>query len=207
MSLFAEAKQEASGHAETLPTRAKARPPAARRANGSTFRPTTASEARISTPSRRTPFPTAKAYSAGALKESSWASLSQGPRARRRRRAEPRSLCRRGADAEGSSLRSACARLRRSGAPADRPSSHRHDRRGRLLAGRSCRPCRAARRAARSRRGNLGVMQGFEPCGVFARDLRECLTLQLKELDRCDPAMAGLIEQSRPACRARSRLR
>ena len=40
----------------------------------------------------------------------------------------------------------------------------------------------------------LKVMQGFEPCGVFARDLRECLMLQLKEQDRCDPAMAALIE-------------
>jgi RNA polymerase sigma-54 factor len=40
----------------------------------------------------------------------------------------------------------------------------------------------------------LEVMQGFEPCGVFARNLRECLTLQLKELDRCDPAMGALIE-------------
>jgi RNA polymerase sigma-54 factor len=40
----------------------------------------------------------------------------------------------------------------------------------------------------------LSVMQGFDPCGVFARDLRECLTLQLKEQDRCDPAMAALIE-------------
>jgi RNA polymerase sigma-54 factor len=40
----------------------------------------------------------------------------------------------------------------------------------------------------------LVVMQGFEPCGVFARDLRECLTLQLKERDRCDPAMAALID-------------
>jgi RNA polymerase sigma-54 factor len=40
----------------------------------------------------------------------------------------------------------------------------------------------------------LHVMQGFEPCGVFARDLRECLMLQLKEQDRCDPAMASLIE-------------
>jgi len=40
----------------------------------------------------------------------------------------------------------------------------------------------------------LGVMQSFEPCGVFARDLRECLTLQLKEQDRCDPAMAALID-------------
>jgi RNA polymerase sigma-54 factor len=40
----------------------------------------------------------------------------------------------------------------------------------------------------------LRVMQGFDPCGVFARDLRECLTLQLKEQDRCDPAMAAMIE-------------
>ncbi|MGZ5917664.1 MAG: RNA polymerase factor sigma-54, partial [Methyloceanibacter sp.] len=40
----------------------------------------------------------------------------------------------------------------------------------------------------------LKLMQSFEPCGAFARDLRECLTLQLKELDRCDPAMATLIE-------------
>lgn len=37
-------------------------------------------------------------------------------------------------------------------------------------------------------------MQSFDPCGVFARDLRECLTLQLKEQDRCDPAMAALID-------------
>ena len=38
------------------------------------------------------------------------------------------------------------------------------------------------------------MMQGFEPCGVFARDLRECLALQLKEQDRYDPAMASLID-------------
>jgi RNA polymerase sigma-54 factor len=40
----------------------------------------------------------------------------------------------------------------------------------------------------------LTVMQNFDPCGVFARDLRECLTLQLKEQDRCDPAIAALID-------------
>ncbi len=40
----------------------------------------------------------------------------------------------------------------------------------------------------------LAVMQGFDPCGVFARDLRECLILQLKEQDRCDPAMAAMID-------------
>ena len=40
----------------------------------------------------------------------------------------------------------------------------------------------------------LGVLQGFEPTGVFARDVRECLTLQLRELDRLDPAMAALLD-------------
>ena len=40
----------------------------------------------------------------------------------------------------------------------------------------------------------LRQMQNFDPCGVFARDLRECLTIQLKERDRCDPAMAALVD-------------
>ena len=35
--------------------------------------------------------------------------------------------------------------------------------------------------------------QGFEPTGVFARDMPECLRLQLMELDRCDPAMEALL--------------
>ncbi len=35
--------------------------------------------------------------------------------------------------------------------------------------------------------------QGFEPTGVFARDVPECLRLQLQELDRCDPAMEVLL--------------
>ncbi len=39
----------------------------------------------------------------------------------------------------------------------------------------------------------LSVMQTFEPTGVFARDLAECLKLQLIERDRFDPAMAALI--------------
>ncbi|HEY9217656.1 MAG TPA: RNA polymerase factor sigma-54, partial [Phenylobacterium sp.] len=39
----------------------------------------------------------------------------------------------------------------------------------------------------------LRVLQGFEPTGVFARDVAECLTLQLKERNRFDPAMAALI--------------
>jgi RNA polymerase sigma-54 factor len=40
----------------------------------------------------------------------------------------------------------------------------------------------------------LGILQGFEPAGVFARDLQECLAIQLKEHDRYDPAMRALIE-------------
>src|SRR5271169_503088 len=37
-------------------------------------------------------------------------------------------------------------------------------------------------------------MQALEPTGVFARNLAECLALQLKERDRFDPAMQALIE-------------
>jgi RNA polymerase sigma-54 factor len=39
----------------------------------------------------------------------------------------------------------------------------------------------------------LAVLQGFEPVGVCARSLGECLTLQLKDRDRFDPAMAALV--------------
>ncbi len=39
----------------------------------------------------------------------------------------------------------------------------------------------------------LGVLQQFDPAGVFARDLKECLALQLKDADRYDPAMAALV--------------
>ena len=39
----------------------------------------------------------------------------------------------------------------------------------------------------------LGVLQGFDPTGVFARSLSECLSLQLIERDRLDPAMATLV--------------
>ena len=37
-------------------------------------------------------------------------------------------------------------------------------------------------------------LQTLEPSGVFARSLSECLAIQLKELDRYDPAMQALIE-------------
>jgi len=39
----------------------------------------------------------------------------------------------------------------------------------------------------------LARLQTFEPTGIFARDVAECLSLQLKERDRFDPAMAALI--------------
>jgi RNA polymerase sigma-54 factor len=41
--------------------------------------------------------------------------------------------------------------------------------------------------------GVLKVVQGFEPTGVAARDLAECLALQLVENDRFDPAMQILV--------------
>jgi RNA polymerase sigma-54 factor len=40
----------------------------------------------------------------------------------------------------------------------------------------------------------LTTLQAFEPTGVMARDLRECLSLQLIERDRFDPAMQALID-------------
>lgn len=40
----------------------------------------------------------------------------------------------------------------------------------------------------------LSLTQTFEPAGVMARDLAECLALQLKEMDRLDPAMAILLD-------------
>jgi RNA polymerase sigma-54 factor len=37
-------------------------------------------------------------------------------------------------------------------------------------------------------------LQELDPAGVFARDLKECLALQLRERDRLDPAMAVLLD-------------
>jgi RNA polymerase sigma-54 factor len=42
--------------------------------------------------------------------------------------------------------------------------------------------------------GVLKVVQGFEPCGVAARDVRECLELQLRDANRYDPAIAALLD-------------
>jgi RNA polymerase sigma-54 factor len=38
------------------------------------------------------------------------------------------------------------------------------------------------------------VIQTFDPTGVGARNLAECLALQAKEADRYDPCMARLID-------------
>jgi RNA polymerase sigma-54 factor len=40
----------------------------------------------------------------------------------------------------------------------------------------------------------LAVIHTFDPCGVGARSLAECLALQLKERNRFDPAMAALLD-------------
>ncbi|OYW60115.1 MAG: RNA polymerase sigma-54 factor [Rhizobiales bacterium 12-68-15] len=39
----------------------------------------------------------------------------------------------------------------------------------------------------------LALIQTFEPSGVGARTLSECLAIQLRERDRCDPAMQALL--------------
>jgi RNA polymerase sigma-54 factor len=40
----------------------------------------------------------------------------------------------------------------------------------------------------------LAILQGFDPPGVCARNLIECLAIQLRERDRFDPAMQTLVE-------------
>jgi len=49
-----------------------------------------------------------------------------------------------------------------------------------------CRPDRVA--------AALDRLQRFEPAGLFARDLGECLALQLRERGRLDPAMRRLVD-------------
>jgi RNA polymerase sigma-54 factor len=40
----------------------------------------------------------------------------------------------------------------------------------------------------------LATLQSFDPAGVCARNLAECLAIQLKERDRFDPAMRALVD-------------
>jgi RNA polymerase sigma-54 factor len=54
----------------------------------------------------------------------------------------------------------------------------------------------------------LAACQRFEPSGIFARSLRECLALQLAERDRLDPWMARLLDHlDLVAARDHARLR
>jgi RNA polymerase sigma-54 factor len=39
----------------------------------------------------------------------------------------------------------------------------------------------------------LAILQSFDPCGVCARNLGECLAIQLRERNRFDPAMQALV--------------
>jgi RNA polymerase sigma-54 factor len=41
----------------------------------------------------------------------------------------------------------------------------------------------------------IAILQTFDPPGVCARNLTECLAIQLKERDRFDPAMQALVER------------
>ena len=78
--------------------------------------------------------------------------------------------------------------------PHDRAVPHRSGRRGRLSQRRSGDGRREARRAARPRsRPCSRSCRGFDPPGVCARNLTECLAIQLKERDRFDPAMQALV--------------
>ncbi|MBI1339340.1 RNA polymerase factor sigma-54 [bacterium] len=47
----------------------------------------------------------------------------------------------------------------------------------------------------------LKICHGFDPTGAMARDLKECMALQLAELDRLDPAMQALLENLELAAR------
>ena len=40
----------------------------------------------------------------------------------------------------------------------------------------------------------LARLQQFDPVGVFARDLKECLTLQLRDRNRLDSAIQALLD-------------
>ncbi len=139
-------------------------------------------------------FPDADGFSPGALKDSGWSGLTQGPRASVDEDSNLEAYV-----AEQRSLRDHLADqlVLAFADPAQRLIGHHlidmTDEAGYLqgdlesLAELLGAPLELVEET-------LKVMQGFEPCGVFARDLRECLTLQLKELDRCDPAMAALID-------------
>ena len=81
------------------------------------------------------------------------------------------------------------------GRPADRPAPARSARRNRLSARRARRRGAAARLRPGAGRGGAGRGSSNSiPAGVFARDLPECLALQLRDRNRLDPAMQALLD-------------
>jgi RNA polymerase sigma-54 factor len=60
------------------------------------------------------------------------------------------------------------------------------------------------RLSAREAAAGLALVQACDPAGVGARDLKECLALQLEERDRLDPAMAALLDNLGLAARGRT---
>ena len=60
------------------------------------------------------------------------------------------------------------------------------------------------RLSAREAAAGLALVQACDPAGVGARDLKECLALQLEERDRLDPAMAALLDNLALAARGRT---
>ncbi len=82
---------------------------------------------------------------------------------------------------------------RRSGRTPDRPLSDRCTERSWLSRRRARGDRRAARRPLALVESILARVQGCEPVGVFARNVPECLALQLRERDRLDPLMARLL--------------
>jgi RNA polymerase sigma-54 factor len=195
VSLFAEAKQEANGHAGESSDAGEGETPGSEEGEWLDLQADDrGGRGEDLDTEPQDPFPDGEGYSAGALKESSWASLSQGPRLD-------------GDDAPNLEAYVAEERTLKDHLsdqlalvfpdPARRLIGHHlidmTDEAG-YLQGDLAALGELLGAPLDLIEETLTVMQGFEPCGVFARDLRECLTLQLKELDRCDPAMAGLIE-------------
>jgi len=139
-------------------------------------------------------FPDAESFSPGALKDSGWATLGQGPRVNLDEESNLEAYV-----AEERTLRNHLTEqlVLAFADPAQRLIGHHlidmTDEAG-YLRGDLESVAELLGAPLELVEATLEVMQGFEPCGVFARDLRECLMLQLKERDRCDPAMAALVQ-------------
>ncbi len=66
-------------------------------------------------------------------------------------------------------------------------------RRGWLLPRQLCKNCRTLGINESEVAGHPGQIKTFEPSGIFAASLAECLTIQLKDLNRFDPYMEILV--------------